>query len=173
MGVSRPFRRTVRQLLDGSYADSGNGRYVRHDRYADESRHFMRAFVALDSDVKSLLEFIEPAEVNLSTYSLKLHGLMMRICIEVEANLRAIMQANSYNPSAQWSMLDYKKVEKSHFLLYYEARLPVWSGGGGTFVPFSGWKFNGGLAWYKDYNSAKHDRHGSFQKATFGNVLQS
>src|SRR6476646_8550075 len=108
-GVLRPFRRTVRQLSDGSYANSGHGQYVKHPKYARDSIHFTRAFLAIDADVHGMLEFIEPADENLGAYSLKLHGLLMRVCIEVEANLRAILEENSYSASTKWSIKDYRK----------------------------------------------------------------
>jgi hypothetical protein len=41
MSISRPFRRTVRQLKDGSYANSGNGRYVLHPKYAIDPQHYV------------------------------------------------------------------------------------------------------------------------------------
>lgn len=172
-GLPRPFRRTVRQLADGSYAHSGHGRYVKHPKYARDSIHFIRAFLAIDADVHGMLEFIEPADENSGTYSLKLHGLLMRICIEIEANLRAIMEENLYSMSGQWSMNDYKKVDRSHFLSLYQAKMPIWTGQKRTFCPFGLWRNGQRLVWYQEYNAAKHDRHGSFQKATFGNVIEA
>jgi hypothetical protein len=35
MSVTKPFKRTVRQLSDGSYQQSGNGQYVRHPLFAN------------------------------------------------------------------------------------------------------------------------------------------
>ena len=172
-GVLRPFRRTVRQLADGSYAHSGNGQYVKHPKYAQDSIHFIRAFLAIDADVHGMLEFIEPADENLGSYSLKLHGLLMRICIEIEANLRAILEENLYSASAQWSMKDYRKVDRSHFLSRYQAKMPIWTGQKKIFRPFRPWPDDQPLGWYQDYNAAKHDRHGSFKKATFGNVIEA
>ena len=120
-----------------------------------------------------MLEFIEPADENLGAYSLKLHGLLMRICIEIEANLRAILEENLYSASSQWSMKDYSKVDRSHFLSAYQAKMPIWTGQNETFSPFEPWQNDEPLPWYQEYNAAKHDRHGSFKKATFGNVVQS
>ena len=170
---TRPFRRTVRQLADGSYARSGHGQYIRHPKYARDTIHFIRAYLAIDADVHAMLEFIEPADENLGTYSLKLHGLLMRICIEIEANLRAIMEENSYSPSGRWSMNDYTKVEGSHFLSLYQAKMPIWTGTKRIVCPFAPWQNGQPLAWYQNYNAAKHDRHGSFQKATFGSVIEA
>jgi hypothetical protein len=172
-GLLRPIRRTVRQLADGSYTRSGHGQYVKHPKYARDSIHFIRAFMAIDADVHGMLEFIEPADENLGTYSLKLHGLLMRICIEIEANLRAILEDNLYSPSGQWSMKDYKNVERSHFLSLYQAKMPIWTGQKRTISPFWPWRNDQPLTWYQEYNSAKHDRHGSFKKATFGNVIEA
>lgn len=169
VGLLRPIRRTVRPLANGSYS----GQYLKHPKYAADSIHFVRAFLAIDADVHGMLEFVEPADVNLSTYSLKLHGLLMRICIEVEANLRTIMEENAYRPSGKWTMTEYRKVDQSHFLSLYKAKMPIWSGARGTFAPFASWRTSEPLAWYQAYNEAKHDRHGSFEKATFGNVIEA
>lgn len=163
----------MRQLSDGSYAHSGHGQYIRHPKYAADSAHFIRAFLAIDSDLQSMFEFIEPADANLAAYSLRLHALLMRVCIEIEANLRAIMSENCYRPQGLWSMADYRKVEGSHFLSRYQAKMPIWSGERNVYAPFATWREGGGLRWYQDYNDAKHDRHGSFQKASLSNVVKA
>ena len=85
MAVTKPYYRTVRQLADGSYAHSGNGRYIEDARYANEPRRFTRAFLLIQKDLLELFNFIEPADQNLQTYSYKTHELLLRACIEIEA----------------------------------------------------------------------------------------
>jgi hypothetical protein len=35
------------------------------------------------------VDYVEPADQNLNTYSFRIHELLMRACIEVEANCKA------------------------------------------------------------------------------------
>jgi hypothetical protein len=42
MSVTKPFKRTVRQLSDGSYQQGGNGQYVRHPLFANATSHYLR-----------------------------------------------------------------------------------------------------------------------------------
>lgn len=97
----------------------------------------------------------------------------MRTCIEIEANLKAILRENGYSRSGDWSMTDYKKLEATHFLSAYEIKFPFWQGTAHTRMPFAAWATGGGLDWYQAYNDAKHDRHEKFSQANFGNLLSA
>jgi hypothetical protein len=52
------------------------------------------------------------------------------------------------------------RTEASHLLSAYLVKFPVWQGSQHTRQPFGTWGQCGGLAWYQDYNAAKHSRHG-------------
>jgi hypothetical protein len=173
MSVLRPYRRTCRQLADGSYANSGQGRYVEHPRYAKDPEHYVRAFLLLQKDLLELFDYLEPAEQNLGCYSYRIHELLLRACIEVEANCKAILFENGYRKKDDLRMSDYIKIEESHRLSEYQIRIPTWTGGGSTRTPFSAWATNGSLKWYQAYNATKHDRHAEFKNATFGNMLDA
>ena len=117
MPVDRPFRRTCRQLVDGSYLHNGNGRYVCHSRYAVAGRQYVRAFMLLQKDVLELFDYVEPADINLPCYSYRIHELHMRTCIEVEAHCKAILSENSYRGNSNdWTMNDYRKLDRTHHL---------------------------------------------------------
>ena len=116
MSISRPFKRTCRQLADGSYANSGNGQYVAHPKFALSGENYIRAFSVLQKDFVTLLDFIEPAYVNQPCYSYRIHELLMRTCIEIEANCRAIFSENGITKTDDLTMADYKKLKKSHRL---------------------------------------------------------
>ena len=174
MPVDRPFRRTCRQLVDGSYLHNGNGRYVCHSRYAVAGRQYVRAFMLLQKDVLELFDYVEPADINLPCYSYRIHELHMRTCIEVEAHCKAILSENSYRGNSNdWTMNDYRKLDRTHHLSSYEVRMPLWHGARHTRPPFAAWAANGALPWYQAYNAAKHDRHNQFASANFDSLVEA
>lgn len=173
MALDRPYRRTCRQLADGSYANSGNGRYVKDPRYAIEPHMYVRAFLVLQKDFQELIDFIEPADTNLNTYSYRVHELLVRASIEVEANLKAILTENGYSHRDELKMTDYKKVEQSHKLSSYAVKVPYWRGVKGVRRPFATWSDGKALPWYTAYNTTKHDRHQRFEDATFEQALDA
>lgn len=176
MTVARPFHRTCRPFSDGTYGGSGGWIYIRHPSYAKEPRHYIQAFLLLQNDLIGLFEYIEPAESNLQTYSHRVQQLLMRTCVEVEANFTAILLENGYAKKGHGnlSMHDYKLINRSHRLSSYEARLPLWRGPQRILRPFAPWAAKSGtLPWYQAYNASKHDRHASFHRATFECLLDA
>lgn len=163
----------VRQFSDGSYAEGGRSRYVRHPKFARDPEHYVRAFGIIQKDLLELFDFIEPSDANLSCYSYRVHQLFMRTCIEVEANFKAILIENNYRHAGDLTMNDYRKCEMSHKLSAYQIKFPVWNGSQHTRMPYSSWSSGASLVWYQDYNAAKHDRHGNFLKANFSNLLDA
>jgi len=165
VSVTRPYRRTVRPFPGGNYA--GGIGYIEHPQYAEEPEHYIRGFNLLVKDLLNLFDYVEPSDTNLKCYSYQIHGLLMRTCIEVEANLTAILRDNGYSKADDWNMGDYRKIEASHRLSSYAVRFPVWQGGAHTRTPYASWSGNSKVPWYQNYNAAKHDRKGEFQKADF------
>ena len=133
----------------------------------------MRALKIIQKDLFSLFDFIEPSNVNLQSYSFRTHELLMRTCIEIEANFKAILSENGYAKNGNWNINDYKRVETSHFLSSYYVEIPVWREGPWTIRPFEDWTAEGRPEWYQAYNAAKHDRHTAFPKANFENLLKA
>jgi hypothetical protein len=174
MTLPKPYRRTVRQLLDNTYAGSGNGRYVGHPKYAVEPEHYVRAYLLLQKDVQELFDYIEPADQNLPCYSYRIHELLLRACVEVEANCKAILVDNGYKKRADdLTMTDYIKIEKSHRLSEIEVWIPTWTGLNKTRKPFQAFSASLSPTWYRVYNAAKHDRHNEFKNATFEQMLDA
>lgn len=173
MPVNRPYRRTCRQFVNGSYTASGNGRYIIHPMFARSPEHYVRAFLLLLKDLQELFDYVEPAEKNLACYSYRIHALLLRACVEVEANCKAILSENGYARAGDWNMGDYKKVERTHLLSAYEVKVPNWSGAQAVRTPFSAWATGAPLPWYQAYNTTKHDRHSKFEDATFGQMLDA
>jgi hypothetical protein len=128
MPVSKPYRRMIRQFVDGHYAEGGRWRYIRHRMFATDPEHYVRAFAIIQKDILELFDFVEPADTNLPCYSYRIHELFMRTCIEIEANFKAILAENGYGRSGDWNMTDYQKTEASHLLSAYLVKFPVWQG---------------------------------------------
>jgi len=169
MAVTKPYRRTFRQHVDGGYSAGGNWMYVMHPKFAIAPEQYVRAFKVLQKDLLELFDFIEPADVNLPCYSYRTHELHMRTCIEIEANCKAILSENGYvrAGASDWNMGDYKKLNLTHFLSEYEVRSSVWHGSLNVRRPFASWGGGELLPWYQAYNQAKHDRFNKFALANF------
>lgn len=173
----RPYYRTVRQLLDGSYANSGFSAYIKDPKYAPGASNDIRSFLIVQQEFIAMLEYVEPADDNSKAYSLRLRNLLIQICTEVEANLKTILLANDYSrigaESENWNMRDYCKVNQSHFLSEYIVYLPYWDGTNER-QPFKSWRSEGGvLDWYQAYNATKHARGSKLKAANLENVVDA
>ena len=173
MALSKPFFRTCRQFTDKTYADSGKWMYIDDPRYARAPEQYIRAFLILLKDLQELFDYVEPADGNLPCFSYRLHELLLRSCVEVEANCKAILTENGYAKTGDWNMGDYRKINASHRLSSYEVIMPFWHGTRKVRRPFAPWATAGSLPWYQAYNATKHDRHSSFDQATFENVIDA
>jgi len=97
MAINRPYRRTCRQFVDGTYKGS---LYVKHPSFAQSPEHYVRAFLLILKDFQELFYYVEPADKNLSCYSYRIHALLLRACVEVEANCKAILKENGYSKAS-------------------------------------------------------------------------
>lgn len=148
--------------------------YIRHPNLSSDPEHYIPAFEIIQKDLVELFDYVEPDDINLSTFSYRIHQLFVRCCIEIEANFKAILKENQYVISQDYNIKDYHKTEKSHFLSRYEIKLPFWRGHSKFLKPFEAWSSKEGrLEWYQHYNSAKHDRHAAFTQANLDNLLQA
>jgi hypothetical protein len=174
MVIARPFKRTCRQFRDGSYLPHGNTYFIEHAKFANAPQRHVRAFMLIQTDLLELFDYVEPADKNLGCYSYRMHELLMRSCIEIEANCKAILSENGYSRAGgHWNMADYKKLEATHRLSSYQVKFPVWHGDQAVRTPFSSWATGDNLTWYDAYNATKHDRHEQFEQANFANVLDA
>jgi len=184
MPINKPFYRTYRPNNNTS---ASNMYFVQHQNFADDPLHYIRAFKHLQSDIIDLFHFIEPSDINLKTYSFKIHELFVRTCIEIESNFKAIMRENNYKPIIKsekkgplpkkehlWNFNDYKKINKSHHLSSYEVLFPYW-GDNQTkiFTPFIDLISKDSPNWYKEYHSVKHNRVKNFKNANYENLLNA
>lgn len=168
---TKPYLRALRPQINGAYSME----YVKDPRFAKDALHLIRSFKLLQADLVELFDFIEPADSNLVTYSFRLHSLLARACMEVEANCKAILREHNYLKAggADWNMQDYRKIEATHRLSEFEVVLPVWTGSNAVRRPFSAWSGTQGLLWYRAYNDSKHDRHAAFSNASLANAIDA
>lgn len=152
MGLKKPYKRTVRQLADNSYSNSGNSGYIKHPDYADSPEKYIRSFLLIQNDIQKLFEYVEPVDKNKDAYSYRIHKLFVRVCIEVEANCKAILFENGYRKRGDLNMSDYRLIEKTHKLSVYDVVLPRWEGKYRRYRPFDKWAENKKLYWYQYYN---------------------
>jgi len=171
--IKKPYKRTARPFLEGGYSGNGGWSYIRDKNYAQSPEQYTRAFLLLQKDLFTLFDYIEPADKNLQTYSYRIHELLLRACIEIEANSAAILTENGYQKAGNWTMDDYKKINQSHRLSSFEVKLPIWNGVNSIRKPFINWANNGSLEWYQAYNKAKHNRHAQFELATFESLIDA
>jgi hypothetical protein len=130
MPINRPYRRTCRPFKDGRYASV----FTEHPQYAQSPEHYVRACLLLLKDLRDLFDYVEPADKNLGYYSYRIHSLLLRACVEVEANCKALLKENGYSKKNKkgdplWlRMDDDAKIERSHRLSDYQVKVPQWSG---------------------------------------------
>jgi hypothetical protein len=171
-GIKKPYRRTARPFMNGNYP-WGPGTYIRHPRFAQEPEMYVRAFRLLQKDLEHLFEYIEPGDDNLKCYSFRVNELLLRACVEVEANCKAILRENCYPEERWWTMADYRKINGSHHLSAFEVKLPYWHGEQRIRRPFGPWASDEKLEWHGAYNATKHDRREGFKKATLEHAIDA
>lgn len=167
---NKPFHRIYRIVPNGRNAGYSSTAYIKDPDYANAASNYVRAYKLIQSDLQKLFEYVEPSAESLSTYSFRIHELLMRTCIEVEANLKAILVENTFTPEICrfgpiFNMGVYKKVNRSHRLSDYEVLLPEWNGERRIWKPFEAWGAGERLEWYQSYNASKHDRKEAFGAA--------
>lgn len=173
MPILKPFRRNCRPFVNGSHYGNGNYAIPRHPKFAKDAIKYIRAFLLLQKDALELFDYIEPSDQNFKTYSFRLHELLLRSCIEIETNFKAILRENGYRKADNWNIADYKKIDATHRLSSYQIKLPQWDGENGIRTPFKDWRENRPLRWYQAYNEIKHDRHEQFASSTFENFIDA
>lgn len=140
-------------------------------------RHHVRIYENLKDEVLDLFKYIEPNTSNFSTYSIKIHSLLVRICIEVEGLFKSIFIANGFEFSKKikGDILLYSRIEKSHRLSDYAVSLSAL--GSHVFSPFESFKEpildSRSPSWYKAYNATKHDSYSNFSQANLENLLSA
>lgn len=178
MALEKPFKRTVRQLsiknYKGGYGTNLSSAYIFHPDYAKSPERFIRAYLLIIKDIEELFEYVEPTDENKRTHSYRIHSIFLRVCIEVEANFRAILSENSYSKKPDnYNMKDYQLVDYTHKLSDYVVKIPRWNGNYDVYKPFGRWKEGKNLKWYWYYNEVKHNMHENFRHANIKNLIEA
>lgn len=146
MPISRPYKRNARIFVDDKRIEVGKSGYILHEKYAQFPGHYIRAYLLIQKDLQELFDYIEPADKNQDTYSYRVHALLLRTCVEIEANFKAILRENKYTKCHEGddflTMNDYRKINTTHRLSSYEVKLPVWNGAHNIRKPFFKWGNN-------------------------------
>lgn len=182
MSFNKPFHRNYRPVKESYNSGYSDWAYIIDKDYAQQPEQYTRAFLIIQNDIMKLFEFVEPADDNNKTFSYRIHELFIRVCIEIEANFKAILKENIFNPinksgktrpEKEWNINDYKLINKTHHLDDYSIEFPIWKGQKNKRAPFSEWKSGGKLSWYDFYNKSKHDRKNNFENANFSNLMDA
>jgi len=183
MSVSKPFHRNVRDMKSGHNSGYSGWAYIEDPDYAENPGHYTRALLLILDDLRSIFEYVEPSDEGRSAFSYRIHSLLMRTCIEIEANFKAIFEANTFTPPANRSLniLDFRKIDVTHHLSSYETMLPIWNGTSPMIRPFESWyAFRGQaapqgvpLSWYRAYNASKHSRQNAFKQANLWALIEA
>ncbi|MGQ0611853.1 MAG: hypothetical protein ACT4N9_12200 [Paracoccaceae bacterium] len=173
MPLDRPYYRTIRPLVEANNSGWSAGQFMRHPSYAKSPIRFVQGYSMIQRDFADILEYVEADDQNANTFGYRIHELLMRTFVEVEANFKAILRENLFTCTRRWTMDDYSRVENSHRLSGYQVLLPTWRGSVGEFRPFGAWSESKPLPWYDAYNASKHDRHESLINANLRMLVQA
>lgn len=172
-----PYRRCFRPMKKSKNAEWTSRIYIQDPGYATTPDIYVRAFLNIQKDIQELFRYIEPATANLGTYSYNIQQLLIRICVEIEANFKAILKDSLFTqkPEKNWNIIDYSRVNVSHHLSGYKVEYPVWDEEDYLFCPFAEWEGNKSvsLKWYKAYNTIKHRKDALKDYATLGHLLEA
>lgn len=169
-----PYHRCYRPLVKRVNSGSSEYKYLQDDDYARKPYMFTRSFEELQNELKAIFDYVEPSYQNRKTYSYKIQQLFIRICIELEANFKAIFKENKYSKEeSKWTIHDYWKIDASHRLSEYQVIMPTWEGKGKIFTPFAAWKTSPTLNWYRAYQRTKHSRADKLNEANLENLMNA
>lgn len=173
MSINRPYRRTCRQFVDGSYTEGDRWMYMIHPKFSQSPGLYVQAFLLLLKDLQVLFDYIKPADKNLACYSYRTQALLIKACGEFEANSKAILTENGYPKTGEMLMDDFQKINITHRLSSYQVKVPNWNGIKIMRTPFSAWATGDRLPWYDAYNKTKHHRRTKFEDATLDHLLDA
>jgi hypothetical protein len=129
---------------------------------------------SLFQSLEEIFQIVHPAPANLQTFGSSIRDLIILACTECEAQWLSVLRLNKY-PCDRPTRKDYKKLGKAMRLYDYTVQLRHYRDLE-PLAPFHGWngsRHDSPLPWYDDYNAVKHDRAGSFKRATLATALEA
>lgn len=174
MSLSAPYYRIYRPSINKSCFEDKTFGYAQDCRYIDlhEKSSLLNATKLILKDFIEILDYVEPCDANLQTFSHRIYELLLRTCTEIEANMEGILNSNGYRKQGKGNinMDDYRKIESATKLSEYSVIMHQWRPDR-TVRPFEAWNTpNKPLPWYKSYNEVKHERSKNFEKANLENL---
>lgn len=162
-----------------------------------EIRNHQRAYVLLGNDLLKIFEFIEPVPANGDCYGHQIYQLFLRVCTEFESvcklacrRLDFEIRKSSEGRELDWKINDYSKLNNqfgccshddcsttssSPKLSDYTFYFHDWVVSEDPISPLK--SFTNGQdpspIFYKSYNTVKHDRKNSFEKANLKNLMHA
>lgn len=177
MKIQKPYYRIMRP---GSVFIS---RYVLDPRYASNRKQLGRVYLNLENKLNKILDYVEPDERNLKTFSIELYTLLLRACTEVETNCKLILSANGVSEKKLKNIKDYSMLEQSSRLSEYRVKYQDWKEYNPDtqqvkyiekeFRPFQCFAERNSPKWYSDYNQVKHDRERNLHLANLENCMNA
>lgn len=145
------------------------------DCYLNEWSSALLAARNLYVGMRDVFRHVEPTKQNRLAYGHETRQLLVLACIEVEAQLKAVLRANNYQKSkGNWTIVDYFKLARPMRLSEWSVSLIQYPGLGWLrpFRAWSGARYRP-LTWYAAYNKVKHDRELEFSKANLQNLIDA
>lgn len=140
---------------------------------ANDKNSLALAYKLIEKDFLDIIEFVQPHDDNLNTYSHRIYELLLRTCTEFETNCKRILEANGYTMTNILNIKDYYKLNDILQLDFYKVDLKFWPSELKSIYPFKEWEIGHELTWYKAYNKVKHDRSEKFNEANLGVLIQA
>lgn len=137
---------------------------------------FLAEFHIIISDFQIILNFIEPSDENLKTFSHRIFELLLRTATSFEAVSKRILIHDGYRTRPEkMNIKDYFTLNKAYKLSKYDLTIDSWRSGVKILDPYKPWQNDtySRLPWYTAYNNSKHDRHQNFKEANLENLLNA
>jgi len=133
---------------------------------------YANSYSLIQKDYLEILEYIEPTDSNLKTFSHRIYELFLRTATEFENICKEKLFDDGYKKDLkEMNISDFKILYETLSLGKYEIGLKYWNPEKKYIKPFSSWDdSDGSLAWYKSYNNVKHNRILSFKEANLENL---
>lgn len=168
MPIMKPYPHIYR------HGNDGVNRPFIENRKTALAKRFLQSFEIIKRDLQHLFEFIEPCFDNYSTYSHRTFELLIRACIEIEANCKQILLANKCSIK-EANIFRFSDLNGPLKLSEYVISCHAFEFN--DFSPFESFadsdRKKRSPLWYKAYNKVKHDRANSFSEANLKNVIKS
>jgi hypothetical protein len=128
-------------------------------------------YLALEEDMAKIARYVEPAEGNLSTYSIEFAHLYLATCSEIDVVLKLLCQ--SLSDRARPENIDgYRETisEKCPRLIHETCAIPRYDI---IMAPWKPWGSGENPEWWRQHQDVKHRRSEHFADANLGNVLSA